>query len=160
MFIALKPCTISGKKYLIDDKVDTSMLSEKEIAGLLKKKFIVKTEEDKGEDNALPPAFGLLSVPVITKDDTLMLPMTGEQLCEVVTLIQGTAKDAIDAIKGITEEAPLILLHRLDSRSSVQEAAKKRAEAITAAPPEDDENSSSTEDDNGDPNPPAGDGDE
>ena len=127
MFTALKPCTISGKKYLIDDEVDVSMLTDKEIAHLLKRKFIIET---KGEGGDIAPS--LLAVPIINEDETLTLEMTGEQVVECLGILQLTADDAIEAIKGIEDEAKLILIHRIDSRKTVKEAAKKRAEALNA----------------------------
>lgn len=136
MFTALKPCTIAGTKYLIDDEVDVSMLSDEEIAYLCKKKFIIA-----GKDNDVivsdKPA--MLDVPVINKDETLTVSMTGEQLCEVIGLLQRTADEAIEAIKGITDDGQLVLIHRLDSRKTVQSAAKERHEALTATPKDGDE---------------------
>lgn len=130
MFLALKPCTIAGNKYIIDDEVDVSMCSDAEIARLLKKRFIVKSGED--EVNA-----GVFTVPVITKDCSITVDVTGEQLVTVLTLIQGTAEAAIEAIKNINDDAILILIHRLDTRKSVQEAAKKKGEALfNASQPE------------------------
>lgn len=130
MFTALKPCTIAGKKYIIDDEVDVSMLSDEEIAFLCKRKFIIA-----GKDNDVivsdKPA--MLDVPVINKDETLTVSMTGEQLCEVIGLLQRTADEAIEAIKGITDDGQLVLIHRLDSRKTVQAAAKERHEALTNA---------------------------
>lgn len=136
MFTALKPCTISGKKYIIDDEVDVSKLSDKEIAFLCKRKFIIEAKDGEVITSDAP---AMLDVPVINKDETLSVSMTGEQLCEVIGLIQRTAEEAIEAIKGITDDAQLVLLHRLDSRKTVQAAAKERHEALTATSNGDDE---------------------
>lgn len=147
MYIALKPCQIAGKKYIIDDKVDVSMLTEQEIASLCKKKLIVKAG---AEDNVFSASLEetLLTVPVVTKDETIEVTVTGEQLRDVVALVQKTAEIAIKDIKEITEEAMLILIHRLDSRKSVQEAAQKRAEALAKAKEEANENASNGEGEN------------
>lgn len=128
MFIALKPCTIAGEKYLIDDEVDISKLSDEEVAFLCKKHFIIETKE--GAGNA-PDAPAMLDVPVINEDETLSVAMTGEKLCEVIGLLQKTADAAIEAIKDITDDGQLVLLHRLDSRKTVRAAAKERHEALT-----------------------------
>lgn len=136
MFTALKPCTISGKKYIIDDEVDVSKLSDKEIAFLRKRKFIIEAKDGEIITSDAP---AMLDVPVINKDETLSVSMTGEQLCEVIGLIQRTADEAIEAIKGITDDGQLVLLHRLDSRKTVQAAAKERHEALTATSNGDDE---------------------
>lgn len=135
MYIALKPCRVSGEKYLINDIVDVSKLSEREIAALLKMKKIAGT----ADASVLPgtPAEGepeekLFEVPVINKDETFNIEITGAQLAEVVAIIQKSADDAVKAVKEVAAEAPLILIHRLDSRKSVQEAAQKRAEELAS----------------------------
>ena len=137
MYIALKPCRVSGEKYLINDVVDVSKLSEREIAALVKMKKIAGSSDA----SVLPgtPADGepeekLFEVPVINKDEVFNINITGAQLAEVVAIIQKSADDAVKAVKEVTAEAPLILIHRLDSRKSVQEAAQKRAEELTANP--------------------------
>lgn len=149
MYIALKPCQISGKKYIIDDEVDVSMLTEQEIASLCKKKLIVKAVAG---DNACTasPEEALLTVPVVTKDETVEVTVTGEQLRDVVALVQKTAEEAKKEIKIITEEAMLILIHRLDNRSSVQEAAQKRAEALAKEAEEAQKANSDEDEENGD----------
>lgn len=129
MYKALKPCTISGKKYIVNETVDVSLCTQKEIDALVKRELIT----------GLPDTIGgeleekLFEVPVINKDEVFNISITGAQLADVVTILQGTADAAIDAIKNVAAEAPLILIHRLDSRKSVQEAAQKRAEAIASA---------------------------
>ena len=157
MFKALKPCTVAGIKYIIDDEVDTSKLSDAEIEFLIKRKFIIKAGE--GETIAPPPAVPeLLTVPVSTDDGTLEISLSVEQLLNVVAILQLNAENAIKAIKGITEEAPLILIHRLDNRKSVQEAAQKRAEALAKAAEEasKDASTGNGENENGDGNPASG----
>ena len=134
MYIALKPCRVSGEKYLINDVVDVSKLSEREIAALVKMKKIAGTSEAPVVPNNGEPAETLFEVPVINKDETFNIEITGAQLAEVVAIIQKSADDAVKAVKEVTAEAPLILIHRLDGRKSVQEAAQKRAEELTANP--------------------------
>lgn len=137
LYIALKPCRISGKDYLINDEIDVSKLSESELAALCKKKTIIGMPDD----SVLPgtPADGepkekLFEVPVINKDEVFNINITGAQLAEVVAIIQKSAEEAVKAVKEVSAEAPLILIHRLDGRKSVQEAAQKRAEELTANP--------------------------
>ena len=133
VFIALKPCLISGVQYFIDDDVDVSKLTDEQIAALCKRKVIVKAGESEGEYYSATLEETMLSVPVITKESTLTLPMTGEQLCTVVSVIQRPAEEAVELVKDINEEPTLILIHRLDSRKTVQAVAKERAEALTSS---------------------------
>lgn len=135
MYIALKPCRVSGEKYLINDIVDVSKLSEREIAALLKMKKIAGTADAAvlpGTPAEGEPEEKLFEVPVINKDETFNIEITGAQLAEVVAIIQKSADDAVKAVKEVAAEAPLILIHRLDSRKSVQEAAQKRAEELAS----------------------------
>lgn len=135
MYIALKPCRISGENYLINDEVDVSKLSEREIAALLKMKKIVGMPDASvlpGTPADVEPEEKLFEVPVINKDEVFNINITGAQLAEVVAIIQQTAEEAVKAVKEVTAEAPLILIHRLDTRKSVQEAAQKRAEELAA----------------------------
>ena len=143
MYIALKPCQIAGKKYIIDDLVDVSMLTEQEIASLCKKKLIVKT----GVDETIPPVPELITIPVNTEDGTIDVSVTAEQLLAVIALLQLTAEDAATAIKDVNDDAQLVLIHRLDSRKTVQKAAKEKAEALAKAKEEEEANASNGEGD-------------
>lgn len=129
MYIALKPCQIAGKKYIIDDPVDVSMLTEQEIASLCKKRLIVKA----GVEETTPPVPELIVIPVTTEDGTIDVSVTVEQLLAVIALLQLTAEDAEKAIKDVNDDTQLVLIHRLDSRKTVQKAAKGRAEALAKA---------------------------
>lgn len=136
MYKALKPCTISGKKYIVNDEVDISLCSAKEIDALVKRKLITGMPDTAGtpaaSENSAPEE-KLFEVPVINKDEVFNINITGAQLAEVVAIIQKAAEEAVKAVKEVTAEAPLILIHRLDTRKSVQEAAQKRAEELAAA---------------------------
>lgn len=137
MYIALKPCRISGENYLINDEVDVSKLSAREIAALVKMKKIAGSSDAPvlpGTPADGEPEEKLFEVPVINKDEVFNINITGAQLAEVVAIIQQTAEEAVKAVKEVADEAPLILIHRLDSRKTVQEAAQKRAEELTSNP--------------------------
>ena len=54
MYIALKPCRVSGEKYLINDEVDVSKLSAREIAALVKMKKIAGSSNAHAEGNGVP----------------------------------------------------------------------------------------------------------
>ena len=122
MYIALKPCTISGAKYLVNDKVDTSALSDAEVAALIKRKQIA------GNSASLENA--LIAIPVIGEDETFAVSLSDAQIVDVFTVLQQTADDAIKAIGEMTAENALILIHRIDERKTVKAAAEKRAKAL------------------------------
>lgn len=129
MYKALKPFRSAGVDYIIDDEVDVSKLNVAQVANLVQKKLIVKTGES--ETVALVPE--LITIPINTEDGTMDVSVTPEQLLVVIALLQLTAEEAAKEINELTEEPQLILIHRLDSRKTVQKAAKERAEALAKA---------------------------
>lgn len=145
MYIALKPFRSAGVDYIVDDKVDVSKLNEAQIENLVKKKLIVKAGESEGT-----PAPELLTIPVNKDDGTIDVSMTVEQLLAVIALLQLTADGAAEALKDITDDAQLILIHRIDSRKTVQSAAQKRAEALAKEAEEAQKANSNEDEENGD----------
>lgn len=132
MYKALKPFTMSGANYLIDNDVDVSNLTEKQIDSLIKRKYIVKLNEGgvvpvTGDNTSAPL---LINVPIIEKDSTLEVVLTAEQVVEVFTVLQSTVDGANLLIANIESEDELIVIHQLDSRKGVKELAKLRAEAL------------------------------
>lgn len=127
MYIALKPCTISGSKYLVNDVVDTSALSSAEVAALIKRKQIA------GNDEGVVPAASLetlIAIPVLGEEENFAVSLSDEQIVEVFTVLQQTADDAIKAIGEMTAENALILIHRIDERKTVKKAAEARAKEL------------------------------
>ena len=130
MYKSLKPFPMSGKQYLIDDIVDVSTLSDTQIARLLKKKFIV----DIGEGAiTVQPEGVMLAIPVIDKDETFAVSLSEQDIVDVFTILQLSAEKAIEMIAEINAENTLILIHKLDDRKTVKEAAKNRATALAEA---------------------------
>lgn len=149
MYIALKPFRSAGVDYIVDDKVDVSKLNEAQIANLVHKKLIVKTGEDEANASTTPVP-ELVTIPVNADDGTIEVSMTPEQLLAVIAILQLTAEDAAKAIKDLTEESQLILIHRLDTRKTVKEAAQNRAEALAKAAEEAEAQKNPNPEDNGD----------
>lgn len=132
MYKALKPFPMSGEQYLIDDIVDVSTLTDTQIARLLKKKFIVNV--DVGADAVTATLeTALLAIPVIDKDETFAVSLSEQDIVDVFTVLQLSADDAIKNIAEIEADNVLILIHKIDSRKTVKEAAKNRATALAEA---------------------------
>lgn len=86
-----------------------------------------------------PEAYaGTFMVPVKTEDGEgdnaqhISLPMTPEGVVQVVSVMQSKANDGVEAIASIEDENALILIHALDSRVTVKNAAKKQAGTLTS----------------------------
>lgn len=85
-----------------------------------------------------PEAFaGTFMIPVKTEDGEgenaqyISLPMTPEGIVQVVSVMQSKANDGVETIAGIKDENVLILIHALDGRVTVKNAAKKQAGTLT-----------------------------
>lgn len=132
MYKALKPFPMSGKQYLIDDIVDVSTLSDTQIARLLKKRFIVNV--DVGADAVTATLeTALLAIPVLDKDEAFAVSLSEQDIVDVFTILQLSADDAIKNIAEINADNALILIHKIDSRKTVKEAAKNRASELAEA---------------------------
>lgn len=86
-----------------------------------------------------PEAYaGTFMIPVKTEggdDDNaqyISLPMTPEGIVQVVSVMQSKANDGVEAIASIEDKNVLILIHALDSRVTVKNAAKKQAGTLTS----------------------------
>lgn len=60
----------------------------------------------------------------------MAVPATPEEIQQVFSIMQMTAEDGTKAITEVKSENVLILLHAADSRKTVKEAAKKRADTL------------------------------
>lgn len=95
-------------------------------------KYVAELQEISPEAYA-----GTFMVPVRTEDGEgenaqyISLPMTPEGVVQVVSVMQSKANEGIEAISSITDENVLILIHALDSRVTVKNAAKKQAGTLT-----------------------------
>lgn len=90
-----------------------------------------------------PEAFvGTFMVPVKTEDNEngnaqyISLPMTPEGVAQVVSVMQSKANEGIEMVSDITDENVLILIHALDSRVTVKNAAKKQAGTLNNTEPD------------------------
>lgn len=133
MYKALKPCTFAGRKFIIGDEIPADLVLNPQ--KLLKRGTIVQVNGE-AETSLVPEVQEgetVIVVPVYDKDEVINISLTAEQIVEVVTIIQHTVDEAEETIKGITSEDELIVIHRLDSRKGVKEAAEKRANELEEA---------------------------
>ena len=153
MYIAQKPCTISGNKYLIDDVINTEYVSDEDIARLVKMKLIVATGAEAAPVvNAAPEEILAkpmpVTVPIITDDGVTEIALTAEGIYNALKAIQSKADEAVEIVKVAETEAECILIHKLDERKTVKAAAEARAEELTKEPnPDDDPEGKNPDDD-------------
>ena len=136
MYKALKPCTLAGRKFIIGDEIPADLVLNPQ--KLIKNRMIVEVAEnlvsETQEENAvLEVEKEALIVPIYEKDEVINLSLSAEQIVEVVTILQHTVDEAEKTIKDITSEDELIVIHKLDPRKGVKEAAENRANELEEA---------------------------
>ena len=130
--IARKPCSFGGEKFYIGDEIPTEAVLDpkaQEKMGIL---AIVR-------DDAVPapPAVPVetrnvdtMTVVIHAKEGDLPLDLTAEGLQAVVDVLTSKPADAEVTINEMTDGDALILIHVVDNRKSVKEAAETRAKTI------------------------------
>lgn len=130
--IAKKPCSFGGERFYIGDEIPLKLVQNP------------KTQERYGtlaivEGDAVTPAPTVTPVvvsdPVLTigvrvGDEEMDLEPTDDGLQDIFTALISDADGAIATINKMTDNDALILLHLADRRTTVQKAAKARAEKL------------------------------
>jgi hypothetical protein len=114
-----------------------------------------------GEDNGTPvvnaqpvvpvPELSTISIPVKGENGEITLEATPEEIQKVFSVLQMTASEGITEIGNIESENALILIHATDTRKTIQNAAKERADILSSASDDTNApngNSEATEDNN------------
>lgn len=84
---------------------------------------------------------GMVQISVYGENEQVMVvPATPEEIQQVFSIMQQTAEEGAKVIADVTEENVLILLHAADSRKTIKNAAKERADKLF--PTTDDSNES------------------
>lgn len=78
------------------------------------------------------------SIPVVQESDgdtaqVMGVPLTEGDVQHIFSIMQMNAEEAAKAVKDVTNENVLIVLHAADSRNTVKKAAKSQAEALEPA---------------------------
>lgn len=128
--IAKKPCSFNGQTFYIGDEIPSEFVINPKAQENLGTIAIVSTGNvPKTDLSDITAEVGQVEfvVPIKQKDGTMTLYMNEDQICRAVEVMQMTASEAKEAIKGITEEKILILLNACDSRKAVKEATEAAA---------------------------------
>lgn len=128
--IAKKPCSFNGQTFYIGDEIPSEFVinpKAQENRGTI---AIVSTGDTPITDfSDITTEVGQVEfgVPIKQKDGIMTLYLNEEQICRAVEVMQMTATEAKEAIRGIAEEKILILLNACDSRKAVKEATEAAA---------------------------------
>lgn len=130
--IAKKPCSFGGERFYIGDEIPAALVTEP------------KTQEKYGilailEGDAVTPAptvnATVVSDPVLTisvcvNGEQMDLEPTDDGLQDIFNALISGADDAIAIVNKMNDNDALILLNLSERRTTVQKAAKARAEKL------------------------------
>lgn len=128
--IAQKPCSFGGKKFYIGDEIPANLVLEPKaqasmgVLAILKDEAVAIVNDEAGTGPAT------MEVVIPSGEGIMSLDLTQEGLQAVVDALTASAEDAKPIIERMTGDE-LILIHHLDSRKAIKEAAEKRGKAIT-----------------------------
>ena len=131
--IARKPCSFGGKKFYIGDEIPAEHVMN---PNAQEKRGVLAIVAD--DAVATPPAepkeirneVDAMTVVIRVKDGDLPLNLTKEGLQAVVDALTVKPADAEDIIEKMDDGDALILLHKVDSRKAIKEAAETRAKVL------------------------------
>ena len=129
--IAKKPCSFNGQTFYIGDEIPPEFVINPKAQENLGTVAIVYVS-DASRTNLAEDGQVEFGVPIKQKDGTMTLYLNEEQICRAVEVMQMTASEAKEAIKGIAEEKILILLNACDSRKTIKEATEDAASELNS----------------------------
>lgn len=144
--IAKKPCSFNGEKFYIGDVIPTEYVVN---PATMEKMGIITIvggntsgggsgDDGSGDyDCAITPIIipdATLSITVNTDNGDMTLEPTDEGIQDIFTVLLSKPTVAEVIIKKMEDEDALILLHMVDNRKAVKEAAAARAKELN--PPE------------------------
>lgn len=129
--IAKKPCSFNGQTFYIGDEIPPEFVINPKAQENLGTVAIISVS-DASRTNLAEDGQVEFGVPIKQKDGTMTLYLNEEQICRAVEVMQMTASEAKEAIKGIAEEKILILLNACDSRKTIKEATEDAASELNS----------------------------
>lgn len=79
------------------------------------------------------PELSTITIPIKGENGEISLEVTPEEVQEVFALLQMTANEGITAVGKVESDNVLILIHKIDTRKTMQNAAKERADILSSA---------------------------
>ena len=137
-YICRKTLTISGVLYNPGDIIEDGVILPDRIRSL-KTIGMISEMGDYSDIPAAKPSVvpvsedtNIIDISVKVEKGNIELPMTAEEIKKVFSVLQMNNTDSVNSIKEIESENVLILIHAIDGRKSVQNAAKERAGIINS----------------------------
>lgn len=128
--IAKQPCSFGGKRFYIGDEIPVELVKEPKTQEKYGKLVIV---DDEAAADQPAGSCNVMTVFVHAEEGDLPLELNQESLQAILDILSGNAEDAEPIVKQMTNLDALIFLDIADSRKTVKNAAKARAQALTEA---------------------------
>lgn len=140
--IAKKPCSFGGKKFYGGDDIPAELVLNPQVQE--KRGVLAIVADDAAPASDPTPDVVLKEVDAMTvviraKEGDLPLNLTQEGLQSVVDVLTVKPAEAVSIIEKMEDGDALILVHIMDVRKAVKEAAEERAKALNAGDDDDDE---------------------
>lgn len=161
--IAKKPCSFGGRQFFVGDEIPTGLVADAKQQEKWGVVSIVATDgeasvEQTGAlftqeqvDSMVAEAVaemkqteagayeGTVTISVFEESEgdneqITVVPATPEEIQQVFTIMQMNADNGAKAITEVQNENVLILLHAVDSRKTIKDAAKKQADNLFSTP--------------------------
>lgn len=128
-YIALKPCTFAGKKFLIGEEIPADMVHPGNRENLVKMGMIAARGMSAWVEPTKPANQGVV---ITLKGDTgeSKLVVSEQDLQAIFDALSQKATDAEAVVKTLANADALVLLRECDARKTIKELAKARIEAL------------------------------
>ena len=133
-FICAKGLTLGGVTYTPGQDIPAGAVLPSRVRALVRQGYIVEKAKAAPAPAQEPLEPVIVPAPItipLTKDGGVYeVVATPEDIITAISVMQLTLDEASKIIEATESEEALILIHALDSRKGIKEAASKRAEAL------------------------------
>ena len=134
-YVALKPCCFADRRFKIGETIPGELIHPASAANLIKMNIISANTDGIPQPTIAPqPAAAVetMTVNFHAKEGDLPLELTQAGLQAAFDVLTANATEAEKIIGQMTDGDALIFLDLTDTRKTIKEAAKNRAQAINA----------------------------
>ena len=132
--IAKKPCSFGGKKFYNGDEIPVESVLDPKAQEKMGVLVLVDPAQGRPAPapapKVVPKEVDTMTVVIGAKEGDLPLNLTQEGLQAVVDVLTVKPAEAVAIIEKMEDGDALILVHIMDSRKAVKEAAEKRAKDL------------------------------
>jgi len=132
-FICAKPCRFGTADYYPGDLIPDGVVMPQRVKKLIAGGYIARMP-DGAQQATVQPVGGAeektIIVPIYGEKEVLELDMRPQDVVQAISIMQKKTEEAVAEIDGVASDETLILIHKLDNRKTVRDAAQTKANAI------------------------------